>query len=195
MTLKESRAIDACVRELVPLGFVDRGDGILLREGSGGVSEWLGLAASLNVQPGAVAVNPVVGVRDENIEQVVRDIISADVQFVTSTIVIPVAELNPTLLPYSWIFADGDFESTARDLVRLVEAYGFPWMGAHSSTASIADVLKRKNRTLDESERLAIAYGIIGDIGAMEAVLLGLLSAEPEFELEFVAKMRSRFSV
>ncbi len=138
--------LEAVVPVLRRLGFRKRAGHIFTMDLAPGVLGWLGLnRATRHRARGEVEVNPVVGVRFQEIERVVQECRSAKFHpYVPPTTSSPLGYLMPERRYKAWIFVEGSGErSVAEDMGAAIDAYGVPFM------RSVAD-LRSLRRRMDE---------------------------------------------
>jgi len=153
------------------LGFRKNKDVWLLPLGEMQASGWLGLNA-VNRRDGRVGINPVVGVRNEQVETMMKEL-SGDPSITAPTISISLGYLMPEAKYLEWLFegAPFDYHSECHRMVRAIELYGIPFIRSKSHLETIIGDLEQGRYTHNESAayRLPIAYTLSGDTNAAAA--------------------------
>ncbi|WP_147312471.1 hypothetical protein [Thermomonospora umbrina] len=160
------------------------------------VQAWLGLSVSLEIRPGSIAVNPAVGLRHPKLQEAYAELlgISTPRFFVNATFAEALVDIEPGPSSYQWVFAPGDdLMIEATSLAQDIERCGLDHFRSKVSLDGIIELLESSSGTLDEIERLAIAYGLAGDLPSAQAKLRALQEEEPEFEKDFVERFLRKF--
>jgi hypothetical protein len=124
-----AEAVDAVSVLLGDLGFKRRQvAGVFTIDLGTGVLGWLGLNRATKRHSGAVEINPVIGVRHQEVERLVAELRGDRFhQFVPPTVSRPLGQLMPDGGYAAWLFESGS-TAAAVELVRSVDQYGLPAM-------------------------------------------------------------------
>jgi len=132
----------------------------------GGVSGWLGLNVEANRRDGRVGVNPVVGVRHEQIERTVASLSEEKESHLTPTISTSLGYLMPQSSFLEWLFepAPFDYPSECKKLVKAIEIYGIPFMRSNDTLEGILSKLEELRFTSKDAAayRIPVAYLLSG---------------------------------
>ena len=122
----------AVVPMLTGLGFKKRAGDVLTIELAQDVLGWLGLnRATRHRRAGEVEVNPVVGVRHQEVERVVADCRGERFHaFQPPTVSVPLGYLLPTRRYQGWVLGGEDSEAHATGMVQAIQDHGLPFMHA-----------------------------------------------------------------
>lgn len=132
---------------LAELGFKKRTGAIFTMELTANVLGWLGLnRATRHRQPGEVEVNPVVGVRHQDVERLVAELRGERYHsYLPPTVSIPLGYLFPEPRYRSWVLAPKGSELTAREMVSAIVEYGIPYMQSTIDLRQLCRELDRKD--------------------------------------------------
>ncbi len=133
---------------------------------SDGFTAWVALNTGSG--PGLLKLNPVVGVRHDEVEATVARCRGKEAHpFLPPTVQVPLKSLLPAeaARPYpQWVLLDDDPGRNERVWALLateVDRYGFPWMRARSSLDDLVDALLR-SESLHEVYSLPVALTMLG---------------------------------
>lgn len=172
MSSKASKELIQEVMQLARAGLVERGyrkrtGQIFTLELSTGFLGWLGLNRAVNRGAGSMAVNPVVGVRFEELEQTLETLMDEGPQtYITPTISINVGYLTPENSYKTWVFEEGAHNhNTVADMLAAVEEYGRPFMISMADMEAIQRAFEAKEYSLPENRkfRLPLIYHMRGE--------------------------------
>ena len=156
---------------LKPLGFA-RGRGQLL---ASPVSDQVWAIVGLNkaIEADHVEVNPVMGLRHEAIQSLIRESLGLpELAVYSMTMSASLGYLMPEPR-YRPVIVTSDLRQAANDLAVDVERYGLPFVRKHKELAEIAEAVQSPpfNGEHIRVYGLPAAYFLIGDYSAMEDVL------------------------
>lgn len=147
MTLREN-IVSALVPGLEARGFKKRSGEIFTIELAEGFVGWLGLNRAKH--PQGIELNPVVGVRCQELEALLAMVLKEQPhKYVPPTVSISLGYLMPQQQYRSWVFRENTIIDSAADMTGAIVRYGIPFM---ESTASLVEV-----RTLLDSPRFSSA--------------------------------------
>ena len=122
----------ALVPRLTDLGFTKRAGGVLTIELADDVLGWLGLnRATRHRPPGEVEVNPVVGVRQQEVERVVAECRGEPLHpYQPPTVSTPLGYLLPPSRYRGWVLGGKGSEVHASEILEAIQDHGLPFMHA-----------------------------------------------------------------
>lgn len=133
--------IDAVRPGLADLGFKKRSGEIFTAELADGVLGWLGLNRAYRRGEDRMEVNPVVGVRHQEVERLVAELSDEPFHpYIPPTVSTPLVYLPPGGQYEPWLFGHGEPAGPAASLVAAVRDSGLPFM----ATAVSLDGLRRQ---------------------------------------------------
>ena len=150
-----------CVQNLLKEdGFRSSADGILLRPIRPGFETFVGLNAAIHRVDGLVGINPVVGVRDDAVENLLTELTG---NRGTTTLSISLGYLMPEQRYIEWKFGTADTD-IAKSLLHSIRTFGFPAVESLASPEAIIESLKTRRMTIDQNRayRLPVAYLLRG---------------------------------
>ena len=158
---------DAVTPMLLKLGFKKRAGGIFTIDLSKDVIGVIGLnRATKHRPPGEVEINPVVGVRHQEVERLVAELRGDKFHaYQPSTIATPLGYVMPENRYRSWVFTVDRAETVATEMVATIAAHGLAFM---HSMKGLTDLC----RALDEGRvgfehqlayRRPVAWLLAGD--------------------------------
>ena len=166
-TLSTTKAAFGLVGDrLSKLGFDRRKPGIFSAPISDGVIGWVGLNKAIRGQSGAVEINPVVGVRNQRIEQIVAEL-TGDVfdALVPPTIAGNLGYLTPKRRYLSFRFEEANAnEDIADQLCQMVNAHGLPFMKRAADIKILVDTMETLRFGIPEQlkYRIPVGYWLLG---------------------------------
>lgn len=115
---------------LSELGFRKRAGMIFTYDLSPEMLGWVGLNRATDAHdPGAVEINPVIGVRHQPLERLVAELKGMKFHaYNPPTVCIPLGYLLSEGKYTAWFFRDGEVTEAGRDLVTNVASHGIPFM-------------------------------------------------------------------
>jgi hypothetical protein len=173
--------VDALFPLLLGAGFRKRAGDVLTLDLAPGVLGWLGLnRASQHRAPGEVEINPVVGVRFQDVERLVAACRGDKFHpYQPPTISSPIGYLMPDKKYKGWLFGPGrSNDDTAADVARAIDAYGVPFM---RSVVDLDELRQRLEGRMGIEDQLVyrrpVAAFLAGDVGRARALLDDALAA------------------
>lgn len=148
---------------------IDMGDGFL---GVVGLNH-----ATRYRQPGEVAVNPIVGVRHQEVELLVARLMDIEPhEYSPASVVKPLGYLMPEKRFKNWEFNPANAEAMAADLAAAVQEWGFAFMAEASSLDSMIRFAEKKfGYDHQLCYTLPVARALNGDVVGAEADIAGTL--------------------
>lgn len=172
--------LDAALSLVARIGFKKRAGDVFTLDLGPGVLGWLGLnRAAKHRGPGEVEINPVVGVRFQEVERLVAECRGEKFHaYQPPTISSPLGYLMPEKRYMAWVFAPGRSEEVATDMANAIATHGVPFM------RSVVDLAELRRRLQDRSGfehqrayRCPIAAFLAGDVEQARALLDEALAA------------------
>lgn len=179
---------------LAEAGMQKRKGDIFTRELVSGVLGWVGLNRAVRRTEGILEINPVIGVRHQELEQLVARFLEEDFHpYVPPTISIALGYLTAEQRFRSWLFDDkSDQRAVAQTLVATITEFGNPFMAAHSTLAAIAKAMEAETGIpSDLAYRLPVAYVLIGDPAKAEAYLSNKCAELGDAENPYAVRYRT----
>jgi hypothetical protein len=132
---------------LANLGFRKRAGNVFTLDVAPGVLGWLGLnRAAQHHGPGEVEINPVIGVRFQDVERLVAECRGEELHpYQPPTISSPLGYLMPEKKYKAWLFGPGHSEELAIDMVNAIATHGVPFM------RSVVDLVELRRRLQERS--------------------------------------------
>lgn len=139
---KEHMIIQVVLPLLVALGFKKRGGDVFTLDVAPGVLGWLGLnRATRHRAIGEVEINPVVGVRFQEVERVVAECRGEKFHaYQPPTISSPLGYLMPEKKYRAWVFSPDCEGDVATDMVGAIATHGIAYM---RSAAELGELRRR----------------------------------------------------
>lgn len=130
---------------------------------SDGMTGWVGLNIATSRSDGRIGVNPVVGVRSEQVEGLVKQLGVETRGGPAATVSTALGYLMPEKKFLEWLFdqsPDFDYVSEAKKIALAIGIYGIPFMRATASLGAVIDNLEHLRFSFKESAmyRLPAAY-------------------------------------
>ncbi|MBY0400386.1 hypothetical protein K2X89_08835 [Myxococcota bacterium] len=196
--------VEAALPLLAKIGFRKRAGYVFTLDLAPGVLGWLGLnRATRHRGPGESEVNPVVGVRFQDVERLVAECRGEKFHpYQPPTICSPLGYLMPEKRYLAWVFAPGRAEAVAADMANAIAMFGIPYM---RSVVERAELFRRLQDRFGFEHQLAYrrpaAAFVAGDSEQARALLDEALAAigtrtdlvAEEFR-RFAESLRSRLS-
>jgi len=206
MTANDRMIRDAVTPVLENVGFKKRADLIYTIDLAEGAIGRVGLNNTSEHCPrGEVEVNPVVGVRHQEVERLVAELSGEKFHaYLPSTISTPIGYVMPEARYLKWIFNAGCAEAEAADMAVAIEEYGLAFMRAHTDLKDICRALEPRSGFMIEwlaIYRRPVAWYVAGDMSRASGELDKALAdvgdrddpAADEFR-EFAAAFRARLA-
>lgn len=191
--------------QLQELGFARRAGQVFTREVADNVLGWLGLnRASRHQAAGVFEVNPVIGIRHQEVERVVAELRAERFHpYQPPTVSMPLGYLMPGERYRAWIVDDAEPESSVEDLAAAVAGYGLGFVDSGVTLGSLCTLLDKGFGFEHQLVyRRPVAWVLDGDImRAVESVNSAELALDGRddpaaMELRsFIAAFRDRFGV
>jgi hypothetical protein len=158
-------------QRLTPMGFRERAGEVYTIDVADEVLGWLGLNRAFRRGEGRYEINPIVGVRQQQVERAVAELLGESPHpDVPPTISIALGYLMPEQRYRAWLFDGHDLDAVATDLAAAIERYGLPFMHHYAPLDAIARGLERGlGHYRDYSHPVALA--IAGDADGAASVL------------------------
>jgi hypothetical protein len=127
---------------LTELGFKKRGGEVFTMDLAPGVLGWLGLnRATRHRAPGDVEINPVVGVRFQDVERIVAECRGVKFHaYEPPTISSPLGYVMPETSYKAWVFRTQASEKVALEMTHAIKTHGLPSM---RSVVDLSELCRR----------------------------------------------------
>lgn len=153
---------------LSDLGFVKHRGDIFTRSVDDGVVGWLGLNRAVARGDGMLEINPVVGVRHQQLERLVATLGGREFHpYIPPTASVHLGYLMPERRYVPWLFSGSqDAERVARQMVSAITDYGLPFIEHNVLLENLVATLESGGASAREqlAYRVPIAYLLIGDV-------------------------------
>jgi hypothetical protein len=165
---------------LESLGFEKRKPAIFSSAVSDEVIGWIGLNKALRGSRDTVEVNPVVGVRNQRIEQVVAELTGdAYNDLIPPTVAGNVGYLSPTHQYQVFKFSEaGPNEEIADQLYEAIEAHGLPFMKRVADLRRLVESMQTARFGISEqlNYRIPVGLWLLADVREAKAFIAAKLS-------------------
>lgn len=154
------------VAALEPMGYHEESEGVLTRRLSETplVDGWVGLNLGTEARGGSVDVNPVVGVRDAELESVIARLLGDAGDETLPSVGVQLGYLTPEQTYRPWTFVEGaENSATAEELAATLRTYGEPFMKDMLNRAALAGAIKEHSHAGARAERLPVLHALEGD--------------------------------
>jgi hypothetical protein len=147
---------------LAGLGFEKRKPGIFSSVIAENVVGWIGLNTATRGRKDALEINPVVGVRNQRVEQLVAELVGdAFDDLIPPTVAGNVGYLSPGHKYLAFTFSDsGSNEDVADGLCDAVKVYGLPFMRRMVDLRSLVEEMQTTRLGMPEQLNYRIPVGI-----------------------------------
>lgn len=175
----ERRVLEAVSAPLSQLGFRKRAGLIFTIDLPAGVIGWLGLnGATRHRAFGEIEINPVVGVRFQDLERMVAECRGEQFHpYQPPTISSPLGYRMPQARYKGWVFGPARSADVAADLVAAVATYGLPSMRSVLDLSQLCRCLERRSGFEHQLiYRRPVAAFLVGDFERAHVVLDAALS-------------------
>jgi len=173
--------LEAVTTRLEALGFRKRRAGVFTIELANNVDGWVGLnTATRHRPPGEVEVNPVVGVRHRDIENLVADLRGEKRHaYLPPTISTPLGYVTPAQRYLAWVFSPGTEAEQGDALVAAVAAHGLDYMRVRVDLTELCRSLAEKGAGPEHqiAYRRAVAWLLAGDRNRARQLLADAVTA------------------
>jgi hypothetical protein len=163
MTLSITKAAFGLVEDrLAALGFKKRKPGILSSPISDDTIGWVGLNKAIRGRSGALDINPVVGVRNQRVEQLVAELVGdAFDDLIPPTVAGNVGYLFPAHRYLVFTFSEsGSNEEVADGLCDAVKAHGLPFMKKMVDLRNLVETMQTTRLGMPEQLNYRIPVGL-----------------------------------
>ena len=163
---------EAAERELAPLGFRRRAQGVVTLDVAEDVLGWLGLNRA--IRSGILKVNPVVGVRHQRVERLVAELTGVRFHpWLPPTLSSHLGYLMPQRAYVPWtVRAVEEVPAVAAAMAAAVQQHGLPFVQANASLATLAASLAGGMGMPEQvGYRLPVVWHLLGDDARAEAAL------------------------
>jgi len=129
---------------LASLGFKERKPGIMTYQMPDGVIGWIGLNKATRGQKELLEINPVVGVRNQQIEKLVSELLDEHFdEVVPATLAGNIGYLMPAAKYRPFIFSQhAPIEPIASELAQDIREYGLPFIRKHVELGVLVESLR-----------------------------------------------------
>src|ERR1035441_5051 len=176
MPVSFSKEVDKFLHiRLASLGFEKRKMGIMTIKISDDFLGWIGFNKATRGLIGAVEVNPVVGVRNQRIEELVAELMERKVdKVIPATLAGNIGYMMPANKYTHFFFSrDASLEPAAQVLVQDVRDYGLPFIREHSEMSALGQGLRTSRFAIDylADYRIPVALFLLNKMDEVEANL------------------------
>src|SRR5262249_52463542 len=140
-------AMSAAAKDnLVDAGFRKRTGDIFTRDLGDHALGWVGLNRATYNNRGPLDVNPVIGVRDQEVERLLAELLGERFHpYLPPTVSTPLGYLMPIQWIVTWTFETLDsVPSQAKDMTEAILTYGLPFMRDTSSRDTLIAMMRRQ---------------------------------------------------
>jgi hypothetical protein len=152
---------------LVGQGYKKRAGQIFTRDLTADFLGWLGLNRAVHRGDGSMAINPVIGVRYQELERNLADLMDEDFHpFTPPTISVNVGYLMPARAYKTWSFDENsDNKRIAGEMIATVEEYGRPFMISMANEETILEALEVSDYSIPANRkyRLPLIHNMRGE--------------------------------
>jgi hypothetical protein len=169
----KSVALSEVARLLASNGFRKRAGEIFTLDLATCVLGWVGLnRASKHHPAGEFSINPVVGVRHQEVERLVAELRGDKLHgYVPPTLSIPLGQLMPGASFRQWSFSKVASDEAARDMVDAIVTYAVPFIRRSSVLLRICEELMQPGLEHQLIYRRPIAWMLLGERSRSREVL------------------------
>lgn len=169
--------LDAALALLAKMGFKNRAGDVFTLDLAPGVLGWLGLnRGTQHHGPGEVEINPVLGVRFQEVERLVAQCRGEKFHaYLPSTISSPLGYLMPEKKYMAWLFTPGRCEEVAIDMANAIANHGVPLR----SVVDLAELRRRLQDRFGFEHQLAYRPPVAA-VAAFLAQDVGQARAQPD---------------
>lgn len=179
MAATVSLTLKPVVSSLEAIGLKKRAGGVFTIELGGPFVGTVGLnRATQGRRAGELEVNPIVGVRHQEVERVVAQLTEAAFHpYLPATVLKPIGYLMPDKRYRAWDITPQNAEDQAADLAAAVETWGFAFMRNASSLDSLIKFAEMKyGYDFRLAYTLPVARALNGDRARAESEVAGTLA-------------------
>lgn len=129
--------------ELGKTGFQKRSGEIYTFEVQKGVLGWIGLNRAVARGDGVLEINPIIGVRHQEIEKMLAAFLDAKYHpYIPPTVGVHLGYLMPGITYIPWLFSeDADNQAAIREMASAINTYGRPFVESNASLDSLCKTL------------------------------------------------------
>lgn len=170
--LAATAANAACRKELETLGFRKRAGSIFTCDLDSDTIGWIGLNSAGNRPDGPYEINPVVGVRHQELERIVAELSHQKPHaYQPPTISTPIGYIMPEQSYRAWYFSDAaSAPDVAASMAEAIRTHGLPYMRDSVTLDALIEQM-RANRGHQLEMRLPVAYQLRGEPDAARALV------------------------
>lgn len=179
---------------LVEAGMQKRKGDIFTRELVPEVLGWIGLNRAYQKKEGVLEINPVIGVRHQELEELLASLLHETFHpYVPPTISIALGYLTAEHRFKSWQFESGrDADAVAQTLVENILEFGYPFMTAYSTLPAITKAMEAGTGVpSDLAYRVPLAYALMGDSSKAENYLAQKLAELGDAENPYAVRYKT----
>jgi hypothetical protein len=179
---------------LVEAGMQKRKGDIFTRELVPEVLGWIGLNRAYKRKEGILEINPVIGVRHQELEELLASLLHETFHpYVPPTISIALGYLTAEHRFKSWRFESGrNADAVAQTLVENVLEFGYPFMTAYSTLPAITKAMEASTGVPSElAYRVPLAYALMGDSSKAENFLAQKLAELGKAENPYAVRYKT----
>jgi hypothetical protein len=173
--MKPIRETETAVRaQLERVGFRKRSGWIFTVSMAPDVLGWLGLNRAVGRPEPVLEVNPVVGIRHQQIERELAILLGEGFHpYVPPTVSSNLGYLMPEGRYRAWLFDAANASGTASDMASAIERYGVPFMRSSSALPALVEAMTSGNLGVQDqlAYRVPIAYRLMGNHTAARQTL------------------------
>jgi hypothetical protein len=165
---------------LASLGFEKRKPGIFSSVIAENVIGWIGLNIATRGRKDALEVNPVVGVRNQRVEQLVAELVGDALNdLIPPTVAGNVGYLSPAHKYMAFTFAvSGSNEDAADGLCNAVKVHGLPFMKRMIDLRNLVETMQTTRLGMPDqlNYRIPVGMWLLGESGNAKAFVAAKLS-------------------
>lgn len=162
-----AEASEAWRTALASVGFRKHSGDVYTRQVAEGVLGWLGLNRAVNRGDGLLEVNPVVGVRHQELERVVAGLLDERFHgYSPPTVSVHLGYVMPEGRYRPWLVgSDAPVRDVAAGMVAAVVAYGLPFMDERASLEAVVGSMSDDRAGIAEqlAFRRPVGYLLLGE--------------------------------
>jgi hypothetical protein len=185
-------AVDKVGHALESRGFEAREEQAFTRRVGPDALAWVGLN-TVQKDDGSVDLYPFVGVRHEQVEDVLASVLQTRLLAHMPTVRVHLGCLMPESTPRSWHLDSDDPDKVAEDLASAVTEYAIPFAEGLRDLDSLEQALHDYGDKLGRELRLPIIAALRGDRAAAEVAAARIADPEPG-DRTSAARERRRFA-
>jgi hypothetical protein len=172
---------ELAARAICSVGFRKRSGDIYTRRINNDTLGWIGLNRAIHSASGVLEINPVVGVRNQAVEQMVARMTGQKLHsYIPPTVSAHLGYLMDRKEYTPWFFGeDEDNASAVRKMVSAIRAHGLPFMEANATLDALCETIANSRYGWPEqlAYRLPLVYYLTGEVVKAKEVLDSHLEA------------------